>query len=263
MECPYCNNVFSSKTNLNTHQKTAKYCLKLQEINIPVHFICKKCDKTFIHKHIYQKHISTCINTDTLEENKLLKQENKYLKETIDKLEQTIKELQDDLKDVAVSAVSRPTSITNNTNNNTSNTQNILMNLTPFEMNKENFTEKIQDHFDKNYLVNGQKGVVQFVVEKILKDKDGKLMYICTDPSRQIYRFKSNDGIIERDVKAKKLTSVFYEEIKGKSYTITNNEIQNGNSDMFLEYSGYFQDIKELEDDNAEFRIELASLTSM
>jgi hypothetical protein len=191
--------------------------------------------------------------------NTILQEKNKQYIEQIKELKEHVRELEQRLENVAVTAVSRPT--TSTTTNNTQN--NMLINLTPFEINKENFTEKIQDHFDKNYLVNGQKGVAQFVVEKILKDNDGKLMYICTDPSRQIYRFKSNDGIIERDVKAKKLTTALYDEIKSKSYTISNEEIQNGNSDMFLQYSGYFQDIRELEDDNADFRIELASLTSM
>lgn len=186
----------------------------------------------------------------------LLNTELEHRDQQLLEAKEQIKELQDKLENVAISAVSRPTITTNNTQNN------MLINLTPFDINKNNFTEKIQKHFDKNYLVNGQKGVAQFVVEKILKDKDGKLMYICTDPSRQIYRFKGNDGIMERDIKAKKLTSALYEEIKSKSYTITNEEIK-GNSDLFLQYSGYFQDIIELDDDNADFRIELANLTTV
>ena len=180
-------------------------------------------------------------------------------KQQIEKLEQTIKELQDDLKDVAVTAVSRPTSITTN---NTHSQNNILMNLTPFDMNKEKFAEKINEHFDKNYLINGQKGVAQFVVENILKDEEGKLMYICTDPSRQIYRFKGVDGFIERDVKAKRLTNSLYDQIRSKSHSISSEEMKNGDSDIFMVYSGRFQDIKELCDDSSEFRIELANLTS-
>ena len=159
------------------------------------------------------------------------------------------------MKDVAVTAVSRPTTITNNQNN-------ILMSLTPFDINKEKFAKKIREHFNKNYLINGQKGVAQFVVEKILKDEDGNLMYICTDPSRQIYRFKGSDGFIERDVKAKKLTSSLYDELRSKSHNISSEEIEGNDSDMFLLYSGRFQDIKELDEDNSEFRIELANLTT-
>ena len=33
MECEFCKNIFISKTNLNQHQKRAKYCLKLRGEN--------------------------------------------------------------------------------------------------------------------------------------------------------------------------------------------------------------------------------------
>ena len=31
VQCSYCSHDFSTKTSLNSHQKTAKYCLKIQE----------------------------------------------------------------------------------------------------------------------------------------------------------------------------------------------------------------------------------------
>ena len=30
LECEYCKKTYSTKSNLNNHQKTAKYCLKIQ-----------------------------------------------------------------------------------------------------------------------------------------------------------------------------------------------------------------------------------------
>ena len=30
MECKFCKKILSSKSALNTHQRTAKYCLKIQ-----------------------------------------------------------------------------------------------------------------------------------------------------------------------------------------------------------------------------------------
>ena len=261
MECVYCKSVFATKTNLNTHQRTAKYCLKLRE-NLPgKEYVCKGCDKIFTQQSNLERHIEIC---KVICKVSRLETELEYKNNYIEKLEQTIKELQHGLKDVAVIAVSRPTTITttNNTHTQNNNQNNILMNLTPFEINKENFAEKINEHFNKNYLINGQKGVAQFAVDKILKDDEGKLMYICTDPSRQIYRFKSIDGFVERDVKAKKLTTALYDELRSKSHSISNEEMKNGDSSVFMLYSGRFQDIKELEEDNSEFRIELANLTS-
>lgn len=257
MKCEYCNNNFCNKTSLNSHQKTAKYCLLLQNNNVS-DYVCI-CAKNFNRKFQLHRHQDNCLKYQT----NLI--EHKYLEkiqikdDIIQKLEERIRVLEEDMKDIAVSAVSRPTTVTTNTNNNHNN---ILMNLTPFDINKENFTEKINEHFNKNYLVNGQKGVAQFVVEKILKDDEGKLMYICTDPSRQIYRFKSVDGFIERDVKAKKLTTALYDELRSKSHRISDTEIKDSDPDIFVLYSGRFQDIKDLDDDNSEFRVELANLTS-
>ena len=51
-----------------------------------------------------------------------------------------------------------------------------------------------------------QKELAQFITEHLLKDDDGKSTYICTDTSRQIFKYKDTLGDIQKDVKAKKLT---------------------------------------------------------
>jgi len=146
----------------------------------------------------------------------------------------------------------------------TTNTQNNLTNLlTPMDMDKNSFAKTIQDSFTKNYFLSGQKGAARFAVDNLLKDENGKLKYICTDPSRQIYRFKSQDGGLERDVKAKKLTMALVDNLAKKSQMITADEISNGDSNMFVLYTSNFQDIKELQEDNGEFRTELAILTTV
>ena len=55
MNCEFCKKIFSTKSSLNNHKKTAKYCLQIQnkEINI---FSCKYCSKNFTTKHIFSKH---------------------------------------------------------------------------------------------------------------------------------------------------------------------------------------------------------------
>ena len=59
MNCEFCNKSFSSKSNLLTHQKTAKYCLDLQgkENN---DFICKDCNRSFTANKILVDHIQVC-----------------------------------------------------------------------------------------------------------------------------------------------------------------------------------------------------------
>ena len=52
--------------------------------------------------------------------------------------------------------------------------------LTPFELNRERFSNMIKESFTKDYMIEGQKGVAKFAVDKLLRDENGKLQYVCT-----------------------------------------------------------------------------------
>ena len=43
--CQYCKGEFSTKSNLNSHQKRTKYCLKIQGKNKESVFVCEHCQK--------------------------------------------------------------------------------------------------------------------------------------------------------------------------------------------------------------------------
>ena len=51
LECKFCKKTYSSISSLNYHQRTAKYCLKIQlkstEDVKKVSFDCEYCDKQF------------------------------------------------------------------------------------------------------------------------------------------------------------------------------------------------------------------------
>jgi hypothetical protein len=64
MNCKHCNNKFSTKTSLNNHQKTAKYCLKIQNIDIEKSNRCDGCGKTFNRIHHLQRHQKKCKSND-------------------------------------------------------------------------------------------------------------------------------------------------------------------------------------------------------
>jgi len=61
------------------------------------------------------------------------------------------------------------------------------------------------------------------------------LKYVCADPSRQIYRFKTLEGDLERDVRAKKLTTALTEELLRKSQSLAMENMENGDSDVFFD----------------------------
>ena len=87
---------FSSKSNLNAHQKSAKYCLDLQGKKEKL-FECEYCTKNFTQKQALIVHCNTCKEKDKkyLEhkfdkfdnENSRLKNQIEELKNYISKLE--------------------------------------------------------------------------------------------------------------------------------------------------------------------------------
>jgi hypothetical protein len=260
MKCEYCNHIFSSKYVLKNHQRRAKYCLEIQKTQgtsiIEDLFTCEYCNLVMA-KNVVQRHNQTC---RAILEHKIivLEDKNKKLeKELLQSLEQLeiYKELAERELDCVESIAKQPRTTNTQTNNN-------LNLLTPMDLNRESFSKTIKEAFGDNYLLEGQKGIARFAFDKLLKDEKGNLKYVCTDPSRQTYRFKALDGTIERDIKAKKLTSAIAEDVIRHSYTISKEKIQNGDSEVFLLYSNNIMDINDISSDNGNFRNELASLTS-
>lgn len=268
MNCEFCGHKFSTKYVLNNHQKRAKYCLDIQRGKgfDPVSdlYHCEYC-QIDLDKTNKQRHLQNCkVRLNSLLENSFseieeLKQKIRDQEKLIIELrrgEKMYKELAERELDCVETIAKQPKTTNNQTNN--------LMLLSPLDLNdRELFSRAIKESFSSTYLLEGQKGVAKFAVDKLLRDGNGKLKYICTDPSRQTYRFKTTDGTIERDIKAKKLTSAIAEDIIRQTYSISSNKIEDGNAEVFLLYSGNTQDINSIATDNGEFRSELASLTSV
>ena len=122
------------------------------------------------------------------------------LESKLEKLESTVTTIALEAKTVSAKPVAAST--TNNTTNNitvTTNTNNVL------NLSKEHVNKVLKDNIDYNVVYAGQAGLATLVVEKILTDSDGKLMYYCVDPSRQMFEFTGQNGEKVRDLKAEKL----------------------------------------------------------
>jgi len=216
-KCEYCETLFSTKSNLCNHQKTAKFCLNKRKI-INEEYKCS-CQKIFTTKITFDRHKKICNISDIINpykencmklenENKIyiekLKNKDEQLKdkdEQIKDKDKHIKELEDKLANIALAGVTKSTT-TNNISNN-----NKILNISALDINDiDKIKSILDDKFDHNYIIDGQKGVAQFLVDHYLKDDEGKLKYVCTDPSRQIFKYKDDLGDIQKDVKAKKLT---------------------------------------------------------
>ena len=287
MNCQYCNKIYSSKSSLNNHQKTAKFCVKLQNnIDTNINFQCQYCEKVFTTKYNLSNHINICkkqkedikqkedckeqlqIQKEKYkqqlrkqkEEYKedLLKQKEDY-KEQLEKKDLQIKELQDKLERIANKAIEKPTT-TNNLN-----TLNIAS-IIDFN-NVDKVKDLIENKLNINHVVDGQKGLANFVKDNLLTDDTGKLLYICTDPSRHIFKYKDSTGEVKKDVEAKKLTNYILEGgIRTKSSDIGNDWCKDDKGDINMNRFNIMleqqQSIMKLSDDNNNFKKELASITS-
>jgi hypothetical protein len=103
-ECEYCKKVYTNISNLKHHQKTAKFCLDIQN-KLPRIFKCELCNKVFDNNKYLKQHIDHyCKSNKIQKENELLKNEINLLKTEITKLKAKLNEkdskneLQNELK---------------------------------------------------------------------------------------------------------------------------------------------------------------------
>ena len=282
----YVLKIIGSKTALEHHKKTAKYCLKIQG-NSPQIFECVYCKKHLSTKERLSMHNTICKQkkqTDTIEkekhveksfneqkkyyedilkekdvyyENKLKEKEDHHIgilkekNEYISKLEAKLEKFEDSI----LSKNEKKSHTTNNTTNNI--VINNSLNLNDIEKMNSFLDEKL----DKEVLAGGQKSFALLMSTTMLKDK-----YKCVDPSRQNFEFTNELGEIERDVKAKKLTTaIIKSNIRGRSGE-KGEELwkkEDGSTDS-LRFQANSKNVLEMinfDMDNSTFRSELSALT--
>ena len=131
--------------------------------------------------------------------------------------------------------------------------------------NLDRIKDLIENKLNVNHVVDGQKGIAQFLVDSFLKDDEGNLKYKCTDKSRNIFKFLNSDGEINKDVDASKLISHMVDGgIKVKSVEIAKEWYTEEGIIDIKKYEIMYdpqQLILTIEDDSSGFRRELASRT--
>ena len=216
MFCEYCNTEFKTISSLNNHKRNAKYCLKLQnkenkENEKVKENKCIYCSKTFSEKYL-KIHVSKCINYFEIKIEELkkeiknkeeefkkvliekdneiikLKVENSFLQNEHNLFINSYKEDRDHIKELSKA----PTII-----NNSHSINNMLIN--PIIENIPKIKEKIEHNLNINHIIEGQKAIANFAVNNILKDDNGNITYVCTDPSRGFFKFLNENNAIVKD----------------------------------------------------------------
>jgi hypothetical protein len=261
-KCEFCNKIFSNNSNLKTHIKNAKYCIKLRDNFIPDNqFICNYCNKDFTSKQKLDYHLLNC-NFKKDEDLKNLKltiderlkiQEENYkiiIKELEDKYEKKIKELVEQLKEkderierLATVAINRPTTQNNQRINN------IINNLTPIT---EDYLKEQAEYLTLDHVKNGVDGYVQYALDYPLKDK-----IVCTDFSRKRIKYKDEEGNLIDDPEMLKLAQKLFKAIEDKNTILINEYIRELCENYNVLVMGPDTDMGEDEGDDYEAKLEL------
>ena len=216
-KCDYCEKEYATLSNLNHHQKTAKFCIELQN-KAKSSFICKECKKEFATNKYLKQHLLHCKVIKQKNETDY-KNENDELKDKINELHHEVKELKIKLqcKDDIISKlekenadykklVLRPTAIfntTNNTNSNNNNTTNtnyqIQFNqlLEKIEaLNTQNIAKRLNDinmvEFTDNCIKNFE-STLTTSLSNVFKN-----FTFCTDKARRTVVIKNEEGKTEK-----------------------------------------------------------------
>ena len=236
MECLYCKSILTTLSALNHHQKSAKYCLKIQGVKNES-YVCIYCKDSFSVKSVMDTHLITCktrkneslcnLNQELTElkqeiinlkdQNKILQNNEVNAHKTIEDQKQTIKDLQNTIEKLASQAIARPTTST------TKNTQiNYIQQMKPVidDELKDNAQNLTIDH-----ILKGPEGYAQYALEYPLKDR-----VCCVDYARRKVKFKDPNGNVITDPEMTNLATKFFQSIKDK------------NKELIIEYGNKLQE---------------------
>ena len=204
--CQYCEHKFSTISNLNFHQKTAKFCLKLRnELELKEEYQCEFCLNKYSRKSHLLSHLDNCKNKKTNELELKYELEIKNLKEIICRLESQIKDLQNKNQELALKAIEKPTIINNKSDNHSINTT--YNHLQPINLSPEHIYQVFDQNLKLEDIYKGQRGLANVVAKKLLTDENGRPLAFCNDKSRQIIKYKDENNQIIKDAKAYNLVS--------------------------------------------------------
>ena len=203
--CVHCKSEFFDKCNLNKHQRTSKYCLKIQVREEPsrlVEYHCEYCKKQLSTKYSLATHLKTCKTKKARieEETKL-----KSVEEEVTKLKDEMNRLKEK---------SSKTTIINNTDNSikTINQHNYSSLL---DCTTESVTETFRKHYKtvQHLLESDQKQLANITVEHFLSGKD-QPMYYVSDRSRNKFMFTDRENNEKEDANATLLRKLVYRGLK-------------------------------------------------
>jgi hypothetical protein len=235
-QCEFCNKDYSTLSSLNYHKKTTKFCLYIQkerssnilreesiqssnETNIQndkeiqsnnIEYTCNYCSKTFLRKHVYDKHLKKCTERDLNYQTRLqleeMKKHNTTLQLQLEESNNKNKSLNDEvisLKTQLELLKNSKSNVTNITNNHNHITQfnDCFKQLNPFtEQNVQNAVSRI---LSSNSIIEGEERYMSDFIQAI------KPMILVTDPTRNRICVKTDNGKKQRSDSTSVIRTVY------------------------------------------------------
>lgn len=217
--CTFCKSLFKSNSMLNRHMKTAKYCLKLQDIK--KEYKCDGCEKIFRDKRNSTIHTENCMELKIKNIRDKYENEIKSIRKEYDNkisiLEEKLEIYKSDHE--CVQEIAKQPKINNTINNNK------YLHITPFILKEGEIARKVKYNFTEEMFLDGQQGVADFTYNNILKDNNGESKYICNDMNRGNFIYKDDKGEMKTDYKADKLINMIYKPVVERSEILKNSII--------------------------------------
>ena len=224
--CCYCKSEFYDKCNLNKHQRTSKYCLKIQlekepdKINEIIEYHCDYCKKQLSTKYSLATHLNIC-----KAKKKHVEEENK-----IKSVEEEVKKLKNEI----IQLKEKPlTTIINTHTDNSVNTINQHNYSSLLDYKTESITETFKKHYTKieHLLKTDQKQLADMTVQHMLSGKE-QPMYFVTDRSRNKFMYTDQENNEKEDANASLLRSLVYRCIKPIIKNLYHEEFKRLRSDL-------------------------------
>ena len=212
MECEFCGKSFYSKYTLQTHQKTAKKCVRLNPEQAD--FKCEFCDKTLNSKQRFEEHVELCKDR----KDKIIEE----LKAELSEKTKRVTELEIKV-DVLEKLVDKGW---NCKRKQPSNELGIL------KTDKEYINDILIPFITMDIIKGGYKRIVKCIADNYLTN-----VYCCVDSSRRKFTFKTSKGY-ETDIGCEKLLAILRTtDIKARCLQLLNSD--RTLSDVFIESKEY------------------------
>jgi len=178
LECKFCTKKFSTKYSLALHIKTAVYCLKLREEELPG-IMCEHCGQEFTRLDVLQTHSKTCkTKLKKQEDNKTLNLEKIIISQ---KHEIGILKESEGLDKIIFNKNHKILSLNKIISEKNHEISNLKKSIKQFKQNEKNFELEKQLAFEKGRVLEASKPKIIAKNYKCKSSTRNKLMNLPTE----------------------------------------------------------------------------------